>query len=324
MYQLIIILLSVFSFSYAAEKFQIQKAPPLWVDPLPDCDYFPEQFYTFSTNPSQSPLMTGPCSPCCVVYLTEPVTQHTVGLHITACTDFDHMIHYINNKFSSQSNVQPSFVMTLFSSFNQQAHQSYQFRNGSHKEWINALCNRLHQTYTIAHADSYINEADESTKPADRWVIYMGLDTAQKPRIYRLNPLTVFGIKYLHFTAYDAKLYADMCDSIKTFHEWSKAPILHETHDNTLAKIKPTISDVSVYLFTDGLIVPYFFDASLYRISIPIGNLPKNWITPKCTHSVTTSIRKLIQDRVWVPELINDSAKLGQVLITIIQEACFN
>ena len=128
--------------------------PPAWTEPLSDCSFFPEGQYKWATNPTALPLMTGPCSPCCALYISALKTGHTLACHVTINTCLKNIIDLASSYFPSLNDTD-GFSMSLFTRSNTHDLQGYIFPEGSHRDMFDAIFKTVEKNCTLKKAVLY-------------------------------------------------------------------------------------------------------------------------------------------------------------------------
>ncbi len=280
-----IIRITLFLFSslslYSNDELTLINAdcPPLWTEPLSDCSFFPEGHYKWSTNPTVVPLMTGPCFPCCALYLTALTTGHTLAYHIGVSTCLKDIVDLARSYFPSL-NEPDGFSMGLFTRSNMNEIQNWVLPERSHRAMFDAIFKTVENNCTLKKAVLYFNYTDPSRVPSDRWVIYMGLNNDGTPRLYNLNPSTVFNINMLQF---DKHISLSLMQNISSIQEYEKKRFtntktaLVKSENDGLENIRTLTSRPDFKLYNDGFYVAFKLYEEMHYCIVKARTVPQNY-----------------------------------------------
>lgn len=287
--------------THASSETLCIKKQPSWLEENPkEFSYFPQGFCTFSTNPSKLPLVTGPCSPCCALFVSDPKTEHTLGFHIAPNNCLKSIIKIIDKHFPQQDNIKHGIVVTLFSHAHTALHKHIRFTEGSHKNRFLAIFNMVHAKYNILNYKLYFNDTESTAYPTDRWIMFQGLRVANKPVAWRVNPYAITpGEPVLNFDRYKNKIYAETFGSMKAFAKflnYKPNESCYETGTHTRSNIQ-ALPDLHIQLLKDGLIIQVILTRNIdLFIPLILKPLSNQWCSEENKIHMTACIQKFVDN----------------------------
>jgi hypothetical protein len=297
MHRLIIILCTFFCttlvYTCAEPSPKIKKFPKsVESENLENFSYFPQGFYTFCKKPWKYPLITGPCSPCCALFVSEPNTKHTLGFHIAANNCLKSMTNIIDTHFPSQDTTKCSLMATLFTHTDTELHKNFAFKEGTHKNRFLAIFNMLNSNYHLVDYRLYFNDTVNEDFPRDRWIIYHGPDMKSR----RISSFSKGGI---NFERYDDTIYAERFASINAINKFLKYEAnepLYKTNKHSLDHIK-SLNTIHILPLKDGLVMLAFLPNYRHlKMSLILKRLSDSWITPKTSLQIASQLEKFIEN----------------------------
>ena len=153
------------------------KRPPLQRRMLKHGLYIPEFFFAGTKNARRNPIIIGPTSPCCAVFVARKGSRELFGAHVHSQNADHAIINAINNYFHVGKDEKPEFIVAIFTV--QGEIVTHYFKEGSHKKRVLALRKKLIQRYNVINIDTYFTQPTDSPT-SDRWPICYGLDVNHK------------------------------------------------------------------------------------------------------------------------------------------------